>query len=166
MVSRRSLAAWAEALAETWPSVHLGTGIAAALIEADAPPTRPPTQEACVLCSPRTTRWRIRERRSARDRTASVWGPARTVGALSRTTGLAIGATQRETTRAMSLSFHDICLGLICGLRRRLECDFITELGDLAGEALDFRFGRPAVKVVDAEVLVVGSFLEHVIDGG
>src|SRR5208337_3899867 len=40
---------------------------------------------------------------------------------------------------------------------RRLECDLIAELGDLTGEALDFRFGRSAVEVVGAEVLVEGS---------
>jgi len=42
----------------------------------------------------------------------------------------------------------------------------MTELGDLAGEALAFRFGRPAVEAIDAKVLVVGSVLQHVMDGG
>jgi hypothetical protein len=66
----------------------------------------------------------------------------------------------------MSLIFHGICLVILCGFGRRLECDLLTELGDLPGEALGFGLGGLAVEVVGAEVLVEASILEHVIDGG
>ena len=46
----------------------------------------------------------------------------------------------------MPLSFQVLCSGL-SGFRDRLQGDFIAELRDLPGEALDLRLGRPAVEV-------------------
>ena len=51
------------------------------------------------------------------------------------------------------------CLLILCGFRRRLQGDFVAELGDLSDEAVDFRLGRSAVEVVGAEVLVQGPVL-------
>src|SRR5271166_4252271 len=61
--------------------------------------------------------------------------------------GLLLRYAPKKKLRAMSLIFHGLCRGILCGVRRRLECDVIAELGDLAGEALDFRFGGSAVEV-------------------
>jgi hypothetical protein len=41
-----------------------------------------------------------------------------------------------------------------------------AEFGDLSGQTLRFDLGRPAIKVVGAEVLVFGAVPQHVVDCG
>src|SRR3982074_881849 len=53
--------------------------------------------------------------------------------------------------------------GSLCG---GLELDGKAELGETRDEMLGFGFGRTAIEVVCAEVVVLGAVLEHVIDGG
>jgi len=72
----------------------------------------------------------------------------------------------KKKLACMSLIPHSPVLGILGGFRRRLEGDVIAELGDLSDEALDLRLRRSAVEVGDAQILVEGSVLEHVIDGG
>src|SRR5271166_500437 len=66
----------------------------------------------------------------------------------------------------MTLMIHWFRLRPSCGFGGWLDGHFVAELGDLADEAPDFRFGESAVEIIGAEVLVGGSVAEHVIDGG
>jgi hypothetical protein len=56
----------------------------------------------------------------------------------------------------MRLIFHGLCPGVLYGVGVGLKGDVVSELGDLAGEALGFRLGRVLVEVGGAEVLMEG----------
>ena len=60
--------------------------------------------------------------------------------------------------------FHGLIILHLCGFCDWLEAHLIAEPFDLAGEALGFGLGGSMVEVGDAEILVEGSILEHVID--
>src|SRR5260221_11679654 len=51
-----------------------------------------------------------------------------------------------------------------CG--ERLELDLVAELGKLSDEPLGSDFDGAVIEVSNAEVLVLGAVLEHVVDGG
>ncbi len=53
-----------------------------------------------------------------------------------------------------------------CGLRDRLDLDFVAELGDAVDEMLELGFGLTPVEIVATEILMGRTVFQHVIDRG